>query len=165
MAVTQRDKYANIIRVDGSQTSANATKFKEIITGVGLQTRMGMLIDKIEYTPHSGAITELVAVADDMTLGITLANTMASIKAAEVNIVHRMEIKMNFAAAGCFDVRTPFVYDFPVPLIIAQPSIFTCVETSGFAAAATVFFRVYYRYVPLTANEYLEIAETFKAGS
>jgi hypothetical protein len=65
------------------------------------------------------------------------------------------------AVVSMVQAKVPIASAFNPPLILASPRIFVGVDTAGFAAAAVVRFRIFFRYIRLTDNQYLEIAETF----
>ena len=52
------------------------------------------------------------------------------------------------------------MHQFFPPIIRASPRIFLGAETVGFAGAGTFFARMYFRYIDLSTQEYLELAET-----
>lgn len=166
--LAQPDRFANIAAGDVTMSAANTLTFQEILTGISLGVGVGMLIDQIDYTPTSASIRELLGNADALFAAWTTSNGVSDIAdASDRRVLHAFQEIPTIVGAvvSLAQSRWPAVYQFFPPIIVAAPRIFVAMNTSGAAAASRLRSRMYFRFVELSAQEYLEIAETFQLTS
>ncbi len=159
-----RDKYANIAALQVVQVSANVEQFGQILTGISLGEGRGMLIDSIEYRPAAGALQLVVGVADELLMIISNRDDITNFgDVSQRSIIDQVSISTNNfgTAVGMAQARLPIIHQFFPPRIIATPRIFCGVDSVSLASPATVYFRISFRYVKLSAQEYIELAEAF----
>ena len=159
------DKYANLANATVVESAASTLTFIELLTGISLGQGMGMIIDQIDYYPGTGALEDLVAAGDFFETGWTTSNTITTLGIDNKSVIHNMrmhsEVAIGTPASAGHPVTLPKVYQFFPPIILAAPRIFLGVVGSSMAAAVTIRSRLYFRYVKLSAQEYLELAESF----
>jgi len=163
-----QDRFANIASGEVTMSAANTITFTEILTGISLGVGVGILIDEIDYYPSSAALRELVGNADSIAMGWTTSNAVSDlVDAADRRVIHSINLVASIVGAvvSLHVLKVPFVHQFFPPTIFASPRIYLGTNTGGFGAAALVRSRLYYRFIELNAQEYLEIAETFQLTS
>lgn len=165
MARTAEDRFSNIASGSVTESGANVLTFTELQTGIGLGQGIGMLIDQLDYYPSDNALADLVAAGDSLNMGWTVNNTVASINPDVSGVIHQCRLSVEpvigSAASGGSPFLVPMVFQFFPPMIIAAPRIYMAVQGNSLAAASVVRFRMYFRYLPLSAQDYLELAEAF----
>lgn len=160
MAVGAReDRFANVVSAKCVMSAINTITFVEMLTGISLGQGVGMLIDQIDYFPSRASVRELVAGTDHVDMGITTTDDMSVFDYQDRRIIHMMEL----ASVGVATEPhlSPYVFQFFPPLIIATPRLYLGMDTTGAAAASTVQIRIYFRYIALTPQQYIELAEAF----
>lgn len=163
MAITD-DRFRNVLTGEVTQAAANALQFAEMTTGASLGTRLGLIIDQISYYPSAAALRELVANNDRMMMAITTSDQVTDLEdEADSRILHVSQITSIVVGAvtSLTHSMTPLDYDFTPPLIVAAPRLHLAFDTNNFAAAQTCRVRIAYRFISLSPQEYLEVAETF----
>lgn len=164
----QQDRFANIAAGDVTLTAADALTFDEVLTGISLGVGVGMLVDEIDYMPTVAALNELVAGGDAIHMGWATSNSVTNLEdIADRRILHAMILKTVIVGAvvSLWTHKTPFVHQFFPPIIVAAPRLFFGADQEGGASARQFRSRLYYRFIELNAQEYLEIAETFQLTS
>lgn len=159
-----QDQFPNIVAATVTPASAGAITFTEILTGVSLGQGIGMLIDRMEWQPSQNTLQDLDNDGDDITVAIVTVNTLTALNViTDRRIICYDSITRIDAgtAANALVLRTPFVRDFQPPLILAAPRLYVAMDATGAAVAGSVSFRVYFRYIKLTPQEYIELAEAF----
>lgn len=158
------DRYSNLASVSTLMSAANVLTFSELVTGISLGQGMGMLIDQIDYLRPTAGLLEMTAAGDAILGAWCTSNAVPGISSmADRRIIHQSSlVRMDFGTAASGEALNPIqVAQFFPPLIVAAPRLFFGVNSSGLASAATMQSRLYFRYVELTSQEYLELAETF----
>lgn len=161
-----KDVFANIIAQRVTETAANTLTFAEIATGIGLTQGVGLILDKLEWDPKTAAlaVANFNADADEIEVALTSSNALADLTGFnDRRILIKDGIYMHNGAAAISQqiMQKPFVKCFDIPLIVATPKLYLAVKSTGMAAANTIDFRLYFRYVDLKIEEYLELAESF----
>jgi len=158
------DRFANIAASTLIAPAADTIAFQEILTGISLGQRMGMIIDQIDYFPASATIRELVDNTDLLLFGLTSSNDVDNLwDTADRRVIHSMELLalVSGVPATMVTMKAPYTYQFFPPIIIAAPRLYLSIQGAGMAAAGTIRMRLYFRFIELAAQEYLELAETF----
>ncbi len=165
MAKRNEDRFTNLASGDVTETAANTLTYGELITGISLGVGIGMLIDEIDYLIGAGALDDLVAVGDTINAAWFTSNAPTAIELSDRRLIHMM--RMNFPptvgtpASASAPIVQPKVYQFFPAMIVAAPRIYFGVQGVSLAAAARVQSRIFFRYVDLSTQEYLELAEAF----
>lgn len=159
------DQYANIARATVTQSGNNVETFSELLTGISLGQGMGMVIDQIDYYPTGPSLELLLAAGDSLTYGWTTSDTPTSLGAGNRTTLHIMSHTLGPiigtpASAGGL-VTLPFSFPFNPAIIIAAPRLFIGINSASLAGVGQVQSRFFFRYRKLSAQQYLELAETF----
>ena len=165
MAEHIQDKYANLASLALTMSAADTETFGELLTGISLGQGRGMLIDQIDYYFDQGTIALMVGVGDEMLVGWTSSAQASALGFARRTTIHAMNLNQGPvigtpASAGGL-VRQPFIHQFNPPIVVAAPRLFLAAASASLGTAGIVSSRIYFRYITLTALEYLELAETF----
>lgn len=162
MARKNEDRFANIanVQVDVDNATYN---FTELLTGISLQMGMGILIDKIEYQLSSAALLDLDADGDGIQFAWCTSNTLTSIDMDKKGVIHQgYVLRADAGTAGDHWVHEqPYTFEFTPAIIVAAPRLYLGSLGIGAVSEGILRSRLYFRYINLTAQEYLEIAETF----
>ena len=154
------DRFANILMAKVTASSANAITFKEILTGISLGMGIGMLIDQIDYFVPKATVADLVTTSDALRIAFAVSDGLTAFEADDRQVIHMTEIALTLTTSGVVAIKSPLSYQFFPPIIRAAPRLFLGVDSDGLAAAAVVYARMYFRYIDLSSQEYLELAET-----
>ena len=146
-----QDRFANIASGNVILSAANTITFDEVLTGISLGVGVGIISD-----------------ADNLSWGWTTTQDPTDLlDAADRRIIHSMGLTSMIVGAvvSLWVHKQPFVHQFFPPMIFAAPRIFLGASSSGAGAAIQLRSRLYFRFIELSAQEYLEIAETFQLTS
>ena len=160
----REDRFANIAAARVVESAAGTLTFTEMLTGISLGQGVGMIIDQISYYLNSAAIQDLVASQDAIVMGITASDDVADLTdVTDRRILHatHIETMMVGAVVSLSHLRMPFDYQFFPPMIFASPRLHLGVIGLNLAGAVTARCRIYFRYISLTPQQYLELAEAF----
>jgi len=156
-----RDQYANI--ATASMTlAAGALQFVEVQTGISLGQGMGLVIDEIDYYIESGAKEDMAANGDVISIAWTTSNSITDIPISNKSVIHQHQTQyyeQGTPANFCYETE-PKVYQFLPPMIVASPRLYLA-AVSNAAVTGYIRSRFMFRFIKLTAQEYLEIAEAF----
>lgn len=161
MATGVNDKYANVATVSVTASGASVV-FSEFITGISLATGMGILIDKIEYW-FNKADQQVLINNESMMMGIVTNNSLTAIDPSKAQVLHHTMVHRTDygTAANALLHKFPTVFDFVPPMIVAAPKLYLAFDSSDAGSANIHYARIYFRYIKLTTQEYLELAEAF----
>jgi len=160
------DKYANILTAKVATAGATDSSV-EVQTGVSLGQGRGIIIDSIEYLVDSTVLADFVAGATgDLCLKgwfTTSPTAIGDYDYTNSRLIHMdTDIRIDIGTAGSGGIqKTSIVYQFFPPLIVAVPKLYFATRSTAAIDGGNLHSRIYFRYVDLTAQEYLEIAETF----
>lgn len=158
------DRYANILSGEIQTPTANTIAFQEFTTGVGLQSKQGMIIDQLDYFPSTTSVTEMTAVGDTINYGFTVSNGVTTLEDfTDRRIIHSAKlVRTDFGTAAAAQLLSmPLSYQFFPPLVIAEPRIYLAAASVGLANANLLRARMYFRFIELTDRNILEIAQSF----
>lgn len=161
MARRNNDKYANILSAEVT-VAAGDTAFTEVNLGVSLGQGMGVLIDQIDYDVSVGALDDMQTDSDTLQLAWTTTNADDSLTITKKHVIDQFNLTyLGIGTPGNGEfIEKPWVRKFDPPIIVAAPKIYLAVATGGVTAGGC-YSRIYYRFIDLSAQEYLEIAESF----
>lgn len=157
-----KDIYANIVSATADATSGTPN-FTEVNLGISLGSKVGIIIDSIEYLPSLGLLNEFQDDGDLCVFGWSSSNSLSAPAISDSQVIDFNQMSfMAFGtpANGRFDIF-PYKKSFLPPIIVASPRIYFYVDATG-PNAGNVKCRLYFRYVELSTQEYLELAETFQ---
>ena len=155
-----QDRFANIAMVSATESGVTTLTYKELLTGVSLGASIGILIDQIDYFIPNTAFNSLVDDGDGLQIAWCVSDTPTALVADDRSIIHMMEMTKELLTSGVAIDLSPKVFQFFPPIIRASPRLYLAVLGVATAAALTVQSRLYFRYIDLTTQEYLELAET-----
>lgn len=161
----QTDKFANVAAVGVTESAAGTMTFAEMTTGVALGRQTGILIDQLDYYVDTTSLERLLATQDAIEIGWFSSNSMSSFNVADRRQLHQISITQGTiigtpASGGTIHI-SPMVYQFFPPMIIAAPRLFLGVLGTSIAQVLTIQSRMYFRYIDLSPQEYIELAEAF----
>lgn len=158
-----KDAFSNILAASVTMSAANTSTYSEIVTGISLSTKTGIVIDHIEYRPTVATIGEMTAASDTITMAFATSGSPGALALTDQTIIDMWSLVRHdmgaAAAAALFEL--PFTRYYAPPVIVAAPRLFFHMTSSGLANPGEGQARLYYRYIDLTDKEYLELAETF----
>ena len=160
MMARSQDRFANIAAVEVVESAQNTLTYAELLTGVSLGAGIGILVDQIDYYLPPGTMDLFDAVADTLEFGWAVSNTPTEINAKDRNFIHTAGVQIGLATQGGWLMQSPLSFQFFPPIIRASPRLYLAVKGLVLGAAATIQSRLYFRYIDLTTQEYLELAET-----
>jgi len=160
MATGVNDLYANMGTTTVTLNGATIV-FSELQTGISLGQGMGIIIDQFDYYFPFDNIDGL-ATGEQMIAAWTTSNSITSLSVTNRAVIHNSimgRVDMGTAASGQI-LQQPNQHKFTPPIIVAAPRIYlACKGVSG--QSNTISSRILFRYLKLTPQEYLELAETF----
>jgi len=166
MAITD-DRFQNILSAEVIESAASTITFAQVQTGASLGMRLGLIIDAIDFYPTSAAIILMTTSNDKIIMAWCTSDQVTDLEdEADSRILHVVRLqRMDFgtAASGVL-LKFPIHEEFTPPRILASPNLYLAVVGSGLASAITLRSRMSFRFISLSAQEYLEIAETFLHG-
>jgi len=154
------DEYANVASAYVTLSGATIV-YNELQTGISLGQGQAIIIDKIEYDPTSAEMTR-IADTEELRFGWSVTNALDTINLTKKGIVDLMLFKRwddGAAAQANYEVL-PFHKEFSPPLIVASPRIYLFGQGVA-GSSGSVLSRMYFRYVKLSTQKYLELAEAF----
>jgi len=154
------DRFANVLPVEVVMSAANTLTFAQVETGVSLGTGIGLLIDQINYYIPFGEVSELLTSADTIKMAWVNSDALTDLVADERRVIDMVELSQTLTTSGVIAHKSPIIHQFFPPLIRATPRMWLACVTAGFAGAATVRSRLFFRYIDLNTQEYLELAES-----
>ena len=167
-----RDKYANIMTFDVTETAAGTVTFGEVVTNVGIDSSrkkgVAILVDQVNYFPSAAGLGQMTSAGDDILASLTISSGVTDLEdMADRRILDGFRMtRVDFGAAAAAQIfKVPVIHQFFPPLIFAERSIYLGVQSSGLASATRITARVLYRTVEINAEEFVEIAEVFRLVS
>lgn len=163
MARAAEDRYTNLASAAVTESSAGTLTYVELLTGISLGQGTGLLIDQIDYVFSSTSLERIIANGDALQAGWFTSNVPAAFDVNDRRQIHAVTISQALVGAvvSSFHHVQPFQYQFFPPMIFANPRLYLGIQGTSLAAATSVAARIYFRYIPLTDKEYLELAEAF----
>lgn len=156
------DRYANRLGISVTESAAGTLSFQELVTGVGFQTKKGMLIDEISYFIPQSTLALLLAEADLVRFGITSSTGVTDLEdVTDSRILHsgQLTIRGFGTPANAIAFLNPIVFQFFPSIIHAHIRIFLGIQSASIASAATIRTRVLWRFVDLTDREIAELVQ------
>ena len=164
MPPQREDRFANIAAARVTESAAGTITFTEMLTGISLGQGVGMLIDQIDYYVGFGTLEDVVDLADRLHVFVGSSDDVTDPAVmTDRRILHSMGMTgvMVGAVVSLTHEYRPRVYQFFPPLIIAAPRLYLGILGVSLASPAVADVRIYFRYVGLSPQQYLELAESF----
>ena len=162
---TREDRFANLAAASVVEVTPGTLAYQELLTGISIGAGIGMLIDQFSYSFGSVTIANLVASGDLVQAGWFTSKEPTSFDFNDRRLIDMIsyfnEPTIGTAASGGTPFKQPASNMFSPPMVIASPRLFLGILGISLAVVAEVTSRIYFRYQPLTNQEYLELAETF----
>lgn len=162
----EQDKYANVLSANVT-TAGSTIGNQELTTGVSLGEGVGLLIDQIDYTPNDTIYTDFAA-GDSGDYAKCAWSTQTLDASTEFQydnsrVIHQLLMtRADYGTAGNAEIHLgPIVYKFDPAIIVASPKLFLNCICDAAISGGVFYSRIYFRYVKLSAQEYLELAESF----
>lgn len=162
MPTNKIDEYSNVILADVTQSAANTLTFEELNLGFNIFDKYALLLQRWEVLWGISVEAEIATNADSLSVAICADNTPSNLAFGDRRIIDTLRLQIQGAV-------TPVTRSYPLMkdytslsggglLLIPKP-FYLAVDSTGFAAAATVNFRLYFVIVPLKDADYLELLE------
>ncbi|KKL44336.1 hypothetical protein LCGC14_2366690 [marine sediment metagenome] len=170
MAQQRRDdKYSNVVSAEVTQTGPDAITFTEVRTGISLGQGIGMVIDQIDYFENQISAALVVATGDRLIGAWCVSNAITAMDNEELAVdnriihgfKHHLAPIVGAAASTGYPDIYPRVFQFFPGIIVAAPRLYFGVDSNSLTSPANIASRLYFRYVELTPQEYIELAEAF----
>lgn len=155
------DRFANRAGITVTESAAGTLTFQELITGVGFNTKKGMLIDEIDYYIPQATVALLVANPDEVRFGITSSTGVTDLEdATDSRILHSASFqRRESTAVGVEHLKFPLVYQFFPSLIHAHIRIHLAILGVSLATVANVRVRILWRFIDLNDREIAELVQ------
>lgn len=158
------DRFANVLAAEVTESAANTITFAELVTGISIAQGLGLIIDQVFWFPAAATLRQLDANTDQFTLAITSSDQVtdpADYSDRRVIAARSWTGDAVGTAATQLVYHRPQIDTYEPPVILASPRLFLCILGAGLASAGSGQVRIHFRFVKLSTQEYLEIAETF----
>jgi hypothetical protein len=159
----RKDIYTSKIGNLVTMTGADVLTFGTIDFGISIFQNLGILVQCIEVLPYNAAFRELAAVTDAFFWALTNSNALTDIF---IDGDPRIYLSGAIAAMGADTTpyQRPIRYDFTNfsggGVLVPPRPLYWGLDTAGYAAAASSYFRLWYRTVELSQAEYLELVQS-----
>ena len=162
------DRYSNIASIGVTQSAANSITFAELLTGISLGQGIGMVIDQIDYYIDT-VLVDMILNTDRIAVAWTVSSAPPSLllssAVADSRIIHLATMAEPADGVANNSNTNPMIFpisfQFFPGLIVASPRLFFGIHSTGFTGNRSAQSRLYFRYLDLTSQEYLELAEAF----
>lgn len=163
MPRTFTDQYTNLASSEVTESAAGTLTLVELLTGISLGGGIGMLIDQIDYQFSAAALELVVAASDSLSAGWFTSNAPTAFDLNDRRQIHQMSVSQALVGAVVSQTHfiQPFTFSFSPAMIFANPRLYLAIRGLNLAAVGFVVSRIYFRYIPLTPQQYLELAEAF----
>jgi len=161
------DRFQNILSAEVTTSAANVLTFAEVQTGASLGMRLGLVIDSIDMYPAQAVLAEMTTAGDRILMAWCTSDQVTDLEdEADSRVLDVIRIsRLDFGTAASAQLVTvPLHREFSPPRIMASPKLFIAFNTFGLASVGILRSRLAFRFISLSAQEYLEIAETFLHG-
>ena len=164
---TISDRFANIASGTVIESAINTLTFQELQFGTSIGQRRGIIIDQIDYFVQPPTIAgNWVAAADFTIMAWCTRNDIPTLvdNFNDGRVLHMMHLGIQvYTAVGVNYFQNPYVHQFFPPLIVAPRagSLFLAVQSVSQIAVVGVQSRIYFRFIDLDKEDYLELAEAF----
>lgn len=166
--MAKTDQYSQIGYIAVTQSAANTLTFNGISIMTSFLSNSAMILHELIYQIGPNDYALMTAAADVIYVGMTGSDTMTSLalndpEVYDLRFVHRFD--MGAAATGQV-IKEPVVTDFTnLPgggVLVPADRIYGFVDSTGLASAITVEMRFRFTVLELSANEYLELAQSLR---
>ena len=164
MAKAKTDKYVSILGTSITMDVINTLKFEEILIGLNIFDKVALEIVRIEYEPTVAVYSDLDDDGDYFGIALTSSSSITTFNLEETQVIDSMQVATKaFTAAGYNHYITPIVREFNEPILVAPRPLYVAASSGGMTVVGSANIRIYFRIVPLTPAEYLELIETRRA--
>lgn len=168
-AKIKTDEFANTASITVTETGNNTLTYVQLQTGIGLNEKVAWIINRIEYYISSYFSDLFNADNDELHLGVSQANVLASQNTLAAYrdpalidkiAIHRCDLGV---AASGFYRELPIIKDFSsLPgggLIMAPVPLFGFAQGVGLASASSSVIKLFYTQIELAVDQYWQLVE------
>lgn len=166
------DKYTNMASAIAVEATPGTLKFTELQTGISLGQGVGIVIDQIDYWYSLSTLLDIIAAGDGLAMGWSASSavpdfieTTGNAQVVDSRVIHSMQVRMDpvigTPASNGRTASQPITYQFFPGMIVAAPRLYFGGQGNSLSGNGAYASRLYFRYVELTSQEYLELAESF----
>lgn len=163
-----KERFSQIGYLSLTQSAANALTFDGLSVFSNVLSQRGMVLHSVEYVVARLSVALLVDNADDIYFGLCGDDSLAviSMSNAEVYDYTTLFAKENGVAANDILVEMPIRRDFGMEpgggRLVPADRVFMYVGSSSLADVATVSCRFHYTILDMSAQDYLELAQSLR---
>lgn len=164
----KNDQYTNIVFSTVTMSAADTLTFNEVVMGLSLYQKVGLLIHRLEYSMESAGWNALVSNADIVQLAVTTSNNMSTISQDIRSVVDTMDFKAwaSGTPANTLIANQPYVHDFTgLPgggILIPPRPLYVGMDSAGIGSALDGYIRMFFTVQTLKDSEFFELLETFR---
>lgn len=164
----KKDLYAQLGYIGVTESGANTLTFDGLSVFSNVLQPNGLLIHSVEYNVSVASMALIVASEDAIKFGLAGDDSQSSValdnaQTYDWNQIRRLDL--GAAASGLFDT-SPVVKSFNhLPQggkLVPADRLYGWIQGVSLASAAVVTIRFYYTLVDLTAQEYIELAQSLR---
>lgn len=159
------DTYANVAAVSVGESVAGTLASAKFAFPFSIMDKMGLLIQRIEYFP--AALSQLNSTGDEVRMALLSKASVTDItnqsdpSVIDSYVFTRMDL--GTAASGLLLSR-PVTRDFTTlaggGILVAPGALYAAVQSAGAGGAMSMWIRLYYTYMQLSADEYWQLVES-----
>lgn len=159
------DQFANLAIAKVVESAANTLTFAKLDTGLSFNEKVAWVISRIEYDPSGVGCANFADEADAVEYGLSVYAGFTTPSPLEITAIdYNMLIYSEVGAPTSFQFRHyPLLKDFssmPGGGIIVPPvPLYAWVKGSGLASAVTIYARIFYTVMSLSADQYWQLVE------
>lgn len=168
----QKDIYDQFMVLGVTSSAANTLTFSQVSLGISLFDYAALVLSRIEYYLDGATIlADLVTSSDILYGAITGSDDLTVLEITSPEVYDMVQVGMTVqGAAGSGNLHiSPIVHDFSGHpgggLLVPAQNVYIGVKTSGFAGAAVLKARVYYRVQELQAADFIELVQRLRVLS
>jgi len=162
--MASKDMYANMLAakvIIADDTISGV----EINLGISLGQKKGILIDRIDYFMNEALASMIADKGITAAWSISPPGSLSEIEIDNKSIIHytrASRVDDGTPGNSVYNVE-PYVYELTPPIILASPQIYFLSHATASSGSNGTYIRsrMSYRYIDISTQEYLELAESF----
>lgn len=167
MATRKKDQFSQIGYIKIVESAAGTLTFNGLSVFSNVLSQRGMIIQNVEYLISPG-LALLDAEGDSIIFGLSGDDSLTGIDISDPEVYDYNKIeRIDFGTAGSAQVlRSTFVNDFTgLPgggMLVPADRLYGYVKGTSLASEVTIYVRFRYTIIDLSAQDYLELAQSMR---
>lgn len=168
MATKAKDMYTQLAYMSVTESAVNTLTFQGLSVFSNVMQSNAMIIHRIDYYLTAYTLRQLTASADALLFGVGGDDTLATIDPGNAQVYDYQQIQqlIHGTPANAQLVNQTYRVDFSTlpggGRIVPADRLYGFVQGTSLADVATVNIRVHFTITPLSAQEYLELAQSLR---